>query len=94
MEMRMNKKTDTPADYRKQFLDLEVTKIAQGHNNVYIWAKHPGWTSEYTFCVVADNGVKGKTSSGTWRDLSNQSSEIIRSKMRSYLVSRTTVQNA
>lgn len=75
-------------DSKNYFRKLKITRIEQGHDNIYIWAKHPGWNCEYSFCLLKSEQVKGQTSAGSWNNLSSDSADIIRNKLSSYMIGR------
>ncbi|MBN2482609.1 MAG: hypothetical protein JXD21_00230 [Candidatus Omnitrophica bacterium] len=82
------------ANHKAHFHELKIIRVERGHNNVYIWARHPGWNSEYSFCILDSHTVKGQTSSGLWNDLSPDIADIIRGKLTSFIISRTDTLSA
>jgi len=83
--MRRPKEWD---EQNNHFQELRVIRVERGHNYLYVWARHPGWNSEYSFCILDSNTVKGQTSSGLWSDLSSESANIIRGKLNTFMISR------
>ncbi len=89
--MDESKKRNNSKNY---FRKLKIIRIEQGHDNIYIWTKHPGWNCEYSFCLLKSEQVKGQTSSGNWNNLSSDSADIIRGKLSSFIISHNGILSA
>ena len=67
------------------FGNLKITNINSMNNRIIISATNPGWNYEYKF-VVSKKEVIGQTSVGAWEPLSNCNSQLIRNKLKSFLI--------
>jgi hypothetical protein len=68
------------------FNNLKISEIQSIGGRIKVTATQPGWNSTYKF-VVSSNEVIGQTSFGAWESLSKRSSQVIRSKLQSFLIS-------
>ncbi len=59
------------------------------NNRIILSATNPGWNYEYKF-VVSKKEVIGQTSIGAWEPLSNGNSQLIRNKLKSFLIDGST----
>ena len=64
---------------------LTVTGISPRRGGIWVLARHLGWHQDYRFFIPAGGRVKGRTSGGTWVDLSSDASTIISDKVERYI---------
>lgn len=69
------------------FQGLEFTRVLPRGNGILAFAKYPNWWSEYTFFLRTDGTVKGKTSAGVWLELTRESAEFIKARIKHILKS-------
>jgi len=67
---------------RLQLQNVEITRIVPGSEGRFIFASYPEWRYEYNFYVDSEGRIKGKTSADTWVDLSDETTHIIRQKLK------------
>ncbi|MBN2482608.1 MAG: hypothetical protein JXD21_00225 [Candidatus Omnitrophica bacterium] len=70
------------------FNNLKISEIQSIDGRIKVTATQPGWNSTYKFVVSSDE-VIGQTSFGAWEILSKRSSQVIRSKLQSFLISHS-----
>ena len=66
--------------------DIEITKVSSFKHGVLVCAKYSNWTHEYDLFINTDGSVIGKTSSGSWLELSQSVASLIRQKASSQVI--------
>jgi len=65
--------------------DLEFITFKPVKGGFNVSASYPGWNHRFDFFVRFGGSVEGRTSSGRWQELSEESSSIIRAKVKNIL---------
>jgi hypothetical protein len=65
---------------------LQIIRLESNINGIFAYAKYPNWYYEYNFLIENNGKVKGKTSLGSWEELSLEASSFIQEKVHSRLV--------
>jgi hypothetical protein len=74
-----------------EITQLEVTRVIYSREGVVVAAKHPEWSIEFTI-LFAHGRAQGRTSTGSWVELSEPTTEILRRKSYAY-VRRNSIPN-
>ncbi len=69
------------------FEDLTFTRTESRKDGLRVFACYPGWNYEYSFIIVPDGKIKGKTSTGNWLELSAESGRFIRERAKAFIAS-------
>jgi len=86
----MRREYSKKGEHQDPFDGLDIHRITSLEDRIRVTARRPGWTSSYKF-IVSSNEVIGQTSLGAWETLSNRNSQIIRSKLKSFLINHKTI---
>lgn len=65
------------------FSKMEVIKIQDRNEGIFVKTRYPGWQHEFKFFMASDGKIKGKDSAGEWLELSDKAGEFIREKILS-----------
>ncbi len=68
--------------------NLEFTRMLPSKDGIFAFAKYSDWHYEYKFLIQQDGCIKGKTTQGLWQELSQESSGLIREKIRQGVINR------
>jgi hypothetical protein len=70
------------------FQNLEVCKVTPLKGGLWACAKYDHWSYEYDFFIHSDGTVSGRTSAGSWVEVTKESAEFIREKARNLLIAK------
>ena len=66
--------------------ELRITRISITPGGIWVFTKHPNWQKyEYSFFILPEGDVKGRTFGGIWVDLSYDTTSLIRNKLQRFL---------
>jgi hypothetical protein len=72
--------------YTYNLQDIEIIRIAPVKDGIFAYASYSDWTYEYNFFINPDGKVMGKTTSGSWLELSQSVAFLLRQKVNSRLI--------
>ena len=65
--------------------NLEVIRISPRKQGIFAEAKYNGWHSHFDFLIQPDGHVQGKTASGCWQEVTQDTARLIITKIRFFL---------
>jgi hypothetical protein len=63
--------------------DIQITRVSPVKHCILVCAKYSDWSHEDDLFINPDGSVIGKTSSGSWLELSQTAASLIRQKVSS-----------
>ena len=65
--------------------DITFIHVRQTEKGIFTAAKYRDWFNEYNFFIYDDGKITGRTSSDSWCELSQESANIVKAKLRNFM---------
>ena len=66
--------------------EIRIKRVFPGSEGRFIVASYPEWKFEFNFYIDTEGRIKGRTSTQNWVELSVETTQIIREKLKNAIL--------